>query len=137
MVIVILGVLSAVAIPVFTGKKDFDERGFFDELLQAARYAQKYAVVSNCNVLFSVTSNQFSLSIQPTPEHAHCGTSATALALPGKPQGIYSPPGGITIVGAFSPNFLPSGRASQGGVMQVGTHRLEIHATTGFVERLP
>ena len=136
MVIVILGVLSAVAMPIWFSKSDFDERGYFDELIQAARYAQKYAVASNCNVAFLVTANNFSLSIQPTTNHPHCGSAAIPLSLPAKNQTSYTAPSGVSVTGAFSTNFLPSGAASVGGQMQIGNHRLQIHPSTGYVERL-
>lgn len=45
-VIVVAGVLAAVAVPRFMGGNGFEERGFRDETAAALRYAQKSAVAS-------------------------------------------------------------------------------------------
>jgi len=43
LVLVLLGIVSAVALPRFIGSSGFDERVLFDDTLNAARYAQKVA----------------------------------------------------------------------------------------------
>lgn len=50
MVIVILGIISAVAVPRFFDRKVFDERFYFEEVLSIVRYAQKLAVASGCRI---------------------------------------------------------------------------------------
>lgn len=132
MVIVILGVLSVVAMPMWFSKSDFEARGYFDEVIQAARYAQKYAVVSNCDVLFSITGAGFSLAVQASP-YDHC--NELTLNLPGK-AGPYVAPSGITSSGSADITFEPSGKASATHTLTIGGHSMQIHAATGFVERL-
>mgnify|MGYP003342709525 CR=1 FL=1 len=43
-VIMIVGIISAVALPRFVGKSAFDSRGFHDQVLASIRYAQKLAI---------------------------------------------------------------------------------------------
>jgi MSHA pilin protein MshC len=131
-VIVILGVLSAVAMPMWFSKSDFEARGYFDEVIQAARYAQKMAVVSNCPVEFAVTGDGFSLAILAHTDFPHCVN--TPISLPGKSP-PYIKPSGITS-GTANVTFRPSGSASTGTTIAVGGHSMQIHAATGYVERL-
>ncbi|WP_395012151.1 Tfp pilus assembly protein FimT/FimU [Undibacterium sp.] len=44
MVMVILGILSAIALPRFNGRVEYDSRGFFDQTQNMIRYAQKTAI---------------------------------------------------------------------------------------------
>jgi len=53
-VIVILGILAAVAGPRFFGEQPFSERGYADELAAALRSAQKVAVGSGCWVSVTI-----------------------------------------------------------------------------------
>ncbi len=56
MVIVILGIISAVAAPRFFDRKVFDERFYFEEVLSTVRYGQKLAVASGCRIRVSQDS---------------------------------------------------------------------------------
>jgi MSHA pilin protein MshC len=60
-VIVILGILSAVAAPKFFDQQSYRERAFKDELVSALRYAQKRAVASGCAVRVGITATDFTL----------------------------------------------------------------------------
>ena len=55
-VIIILGILSAAAVPKFFDQQAYKERAFKDELVNALRYAQKRAVASGCDVLVQVAT---------------------------------------------------------------------------------
>ena len=48
LVIVILATIGMLAGPRFFNNDAFDERGYYDELASALRYAQKVAVASGC-----------------------------------------------------------------------------------------
>lgn len=66
-VLVMIGVIAAVtAGPRFFDRGGFEERGFYDEVLSAARYAQKYAITSGCEVQFSIASGSYSLKRRAT-----------------------------------------------------------------------
>jgi len=61
LVIVLLGILSAVAAPRFFQRSSFDARVLFDDTLNALRYTQKIAVATGCQTQFVVTDNSYSL----------------------------------------------------------------------------
>lgn len=50
LVLVVVGVIAAVAAPRFFDLRAFQQRGFFDVASSAVRFAQKYAVATGCNV---------------------------------------------------------------------------------------
>ncbi|MBW2185550.1 MAG: type II secretion system protein [Deltaproteobacteria bacterium] len=60
-VIVILGILSAVAAPKFFDQQVYNERVFQDDLVAVLRYAQKRAVASGCEVLVEIESDGYTL----------------------------------------------------------------------------
>ncbi len=62
-VIVILGILAAVAIPRFANRADFDAAGVYDGTLSILRYAQKSAVAQRRQVCVVFTPAELALSI--------------------------------------------------------------------------
>lgn len=60
-VIVIIGILSAVAAPKFFDQQAYHERAFKDELVSALRYAQKRAVASGCSIRVDISATDFTL----------------------------------------------------------------------------
>ena len=135
-VIVILGVLSVVAMPIWFNRTDFEQRGFFDELIQATRYAQKLAVTSNCDARINITAGSFSLE-QPA---TNCDTSAwSPVSLPGTTP-PYTAPTGVTVTaGTGTITFHASGQATMSMANPItvnGTLSMRVHTATGYVERL-
>jgi len=61
LVIVLLSIISALALPRFFGRNTFDERVFFDDTLNAVRYAQKVAVATGCQTRLVIASNSYAL----------------------------------------------------------------------------
>ena len=61
LVIVLVGIISAVAIPRFFDNTTFQERGFFDAALAAVRYAHKLSVASGCHTAVTVGASGLSL----------------------------------------------------------------------------
>ena len=62
-VMVILGILAAVAVPVFFDLGTYKERAAYDELASALRYAQKLAVASGTDVVLEVTENSYAANV--------------------------------------------------------------------------
>jgi MSHA pilin protein MshC len=56
-VVVIIGILSAVALPRFFDNQTFAERGFADELASSLRYAHRIAISSRCPVRMTINAN--------------------------------------------------------------------------------
>lgn len=70
-VIVILGIISAVAVPRFFDRNVFESRGFYDQVISTLRYAQKAAIAQHRFVCVAVTTAQtITLTQGPT---AACG----------------------------------------------------------------
>lgn len=49
-VLVIIAIMAAVALPKFFNMLSFTGRFFYDDVLSSVRYAQKYAVATGCNI---------------------------------------------------------------------------------------
>ncbi len=71
-VVVILGILSAFAIPKFFDLQGYEERAFKDELVTALRYAQKRAVASGCDLRVEIQTDGF--IVYRHTSVATCGT---------------------------------------------------------------
>lgn len=134
--VVIVGVLSVAALPVWFNRVDFEQRGYLDELIQATRYAQKLAVATNCDVRINIAANGFALQRPVT----WCNTAGAwvGVNLPGSPP-PYNAPNGVAITaGLGTITFSASGLASADTTVTLaGSSPLSfnIHAATGYVER--
>ncbi len=62
LVIVLVGILAAVAAPRFFNLTVFSERGFYDSALSITRFAQKLAVATGCNVRVEFSSAGYVLN---------------------------------------------------------------------------
>lgn len=62
MVIVVMGVLSAMVAPRFANKNTFEARFFRDDVLSALRFAQNHAKTTGCLAQFRITSTTFTIS---------------------------------------------------------------------------
>lgn len=95
MTMVIIGIISAVAIPRFFDADVFKARGFADQVQATLRYAQKVAIAKHRNVCVEVTAGTITLTIANDSGAAIvCGTT---LALPDGENFITSPSTAITI----------------------------------------
>jgi len=139
MVIVMLGILSAVALPKFFKKNTFAERAFFDDTLSAVRYAQKLAVATGCSVKVSISSNSYTLMRQGASGSVSCpGGSTYSLAVPHPGTGATSYSGnesGVTLSSSV-PSFIFNslGSVSSNATLTVnGSRTISVIAETGFV----
>ena len=53
----LLGILSATALPKFFSVSGYQQQVFFDDTLAAVRFAQKLAVATGCNVQVSIAAD--------------------------------------------------------------------------------
>ncbi len=81
MVIVLIGILSAVVLPRFAGRLEFEGRGFFNQTEGMIRYAQKTAIAQRRNV--SVQINNTSRMICLTYQAASLDCSVDGVPEPG------------------------------------------------------
>jgi MSHA pilin protein MshC len=133
MVLVLLGILAVVALPKFSGRSEFDERVFFDDVLNAIRYAQKSAVATGCNVRFEINNNQYQL-IRDDSCSSSQFTSTLPVRHPGTGESSYV--GSQTNVSLSATNtqttFDSLGRADADNLIQVGPRQITLIAQTGF-----
>jgi len=73
-VIVLLGIVAAVAVPRWGGGNGFEERGVRDQIVAALRYAQKSAVAARRTVCvtFSSSPSRVDFNISGTYPAANC-----------------------------------------------------------------
>lgn len=127
MVIVIAGILAAVAAPRFMDSTSFDTRGFQDETKSLLRYAQKTAVAQRHAVCVTLAATGVTLRIDNTGD----GNCDIPLALPNPPRGGA---GSTSSVAAF--RFRPSGDTDQAANVTVtiaGATPITVDRRTGHV----
>jgi len=105
-VIVVIGIMAAVAIPKFATKSDFENRGFQDETRALLRYAQKSAVAQRRNVCVALNATGVTLTIDTdTPGDGNCNS---ALVTPSTARG-----GSGLVPSVASFKFQPLGDTDQ------------------------
>jgi len=133
-VLVIIGLISAYALPRFFDLQRFDDRGFYTEVLNATRYAQQYAVASNCDVLVTLDTNSFKLERR---DNANCsGPFNSDVLSPVTLTAFTNSNSSVTISPATSFSFNALGEASANTDITVGGSTFRIHAITGYIEEL-
>lgn len=138
MLLVIIGILAVVASPFFESRA-FEERGFYDEVTSATRYARLLAYSSGCEVQMSVSSNAYVLNQRAT----NCTTGAFTKDVKHPASGdamSVTAPALITLSMNDNPVvFKPLGNTSDqvDRTVTVGTKSFKIIGVTGFVQEAP
>jgi len=139
LVIVIAGVLAAVAGPRFFQTSVYSQRGYADELAAALRLAQKVAVATDCPVQLTLSASAYALAQQAAagntcnPQDTTSwntpviGLNAAAVA-DSAPNGVVASPTGSFV-------FSGSGALtkSPGTTLTIGSHAITIDPVTGLV----
>ncbi|MCP3673176.1 MAG: prepilin-type N-terminal cleavage/methylation domain-containing protein, partial [Gammaproteobacteria bacterium] len=130
--IIILGVLSAFAAPRFFNQNAFDQRYFYDDLISAARYAQRLSTGSGCAVRLTVSGTGFSLL-----QDNNCDLSNTSYTLiVNRPSDSVAfsnanVPSGLTITSNKALyDFLPAGKAVDVSGVSVGNATITLTSST-------
>lgn len=142
MVIVILGILAAVAMPRFMGRQTFDALGFIDQTKAMLRYAQKSAIAQRRNVHVNFAGNVICLTY--VADLGCGGANAVANPANGQQFRVNTPAGmGLNVNGAPIPNtsffFSPLGSTSLGATVSASstvdgvTRTITIEGETGYV----
>lgn len=134
MVVVILGILAAVAIPRMTGAKEFQAVEFHDRTVAALRFAQKSAVSHRRIVCVTFTASTVTLTI----DHDRSGAcDGQALNLPGSSTNVLTSRDPTTV--AFSPvptafSFQPNGTTATNPLLKIpGQSDIAVEGATGYV----
>lgn len=136
-VIVIVGVLAAVAIPRFS-RSPSDEWRLFEETLAALRYAQRTALAYQRTVCVNFPS---STVLTLTYDPAYGGSSCSAnLPAPGGTGGAatytVTATGSAAYAGHASFTFDRQGRPSAGQTITIGSRQIRVETETGYVHAL-
>ncbi len=136
LVIVIMGILAVMLFPRYS-RTPFYERGFYDEVASAARYARRLAVVSGCEVQLAISSNAYALTQRAT----NCTTGAFTRDVlhPGGRAAAFSgsAPEGITLSMTGNPvvfNALGNASDQVNRTVTVGSTSFQIIGASGFVQ---
>lgn len=134
---VLIGIMAAVALPRFFDATAFHSRGFYDEVIQAARYGQKFAVASGCDVELSISGGSFALHQRADS----CTSGAFTRAVPhpaGSDAFAGSAPSGVTLTATKSSIVFDSlGRATpSGATVSVDARSFTIVGESGYVDGL-
>lgn len=138
-VLVILGVLAAVAAPRFFDDRTFLQRGYYEELASALKYAQKLAVATGCPVRFALTSAGYEAR-QQAALTGSCNTGdsswATNVRLGDGQLLSGTSPLGVAASPAVTLTFDALGRTNLGTnqSISVGPFSMTVQAESGFVQ---
>jgi MSHA pilin protein MshC len=131
-VLIIVGVLSAVAAPRLFDTAVFNERGYADEIAASLRYARRIAVASSCNVRFTVNAAGYGAT-QPTVRCNTAGAWGVNVQSPDRRVLANAAPAGVA-VGAAVIEFRPNGELlAPVAPVNVGAFSVTVDATTGAV----
>ncbi len=130
MVMVLIGVLAAYAVPKFD-KSGFDARGFHDETLGLLRYAQKAAIAQRRAVCVTLGATGVSLKIFAANPAVGACSAASSLSLPSTPRG------GTGLTGSVASfQFSPLGGTDQNADIVIAitnSTAITVDAVTGYV----
>jgi MSHA pilin protein MshC len=138
-VIVILGIVAAFAAPRFFDDRTFLQRGYYEELAAALKYAQKLAVASGCPVRVVIDASGYAAR-QQAAQSGTCNTADTTwvtnVALSDGQVLSGNKPLGITVAPAVTLTFDALGRTDLGGdqSISVGPFALTVRAASGFIQ---
>lgn len=144
-VITIIGVLAVVAGPRFASTDVYESRTFFDDVLQALRFAQAKANGSGCLTQVDFSSTGFTVQVDSDCNSGN-GFTATDVINPDGYDLGYSEqsalPAGVAFSATVDPLLFDSqGRAlnssfsvlSSAAQIQIGTSTILVEGSTGYV----
>ena len=138
-VLVILGVLAAVAGPRFVDSTAFLQRGYYEELVTALKYSQRLAVASGCPVRVTIAAGSYQAR-QQAVLNGGCDladtTWPTGVQLADGQMLAGTSPGGVAAAPAVTVTFDALGRTDLGAdqTISVGSFGLTVVADSGFVQ---
>lgn len=134
-VIVIAGILAAVAVPRFSGKHGFEARGFADQVAASLHYARQVAIAQRRSVCVQFPGGE-TLTLERASTYAGpCDRPLTTPA--GTSPYTLTAPAGVTLAGAAF-HFDDLGRAVGGSNITIdggadGSFTLSVEAESGYV----
>ena len=134
-VIIIIGIIGAMAAPKFFDNNIFQERGFRDQVVATLRYAQKAAIAQHRYVCVGFTATTVTLTFDPAST-THAPVSCTQpMTLPGGTTNfITAPNSNVTLTGyqQFSFDFIGKPTVPN-SITVTGSTVVTVEAETGYV----
>jgi MSHA pilin protein MshC len=138
-VMVIFGIIAAIAAPRFVGMDAFNARGSYSTLTSALRYAQKTAIAQRRNVYAAIntsartvclgyTSNCSSAVIDPATQAAYSKTLSSNVTITASTTPI-----GFDGLGRPVPNATATFTIQNAVVPSESTRTITVEAETGYV----
>ncbi len=140
-VIVLMGVLAAIALPRFSERTEFDARGFFDQTVSTLRYAQKTAIAQRRDVFVQIDQSTGNICLTYVAVDANCtsnvNTSPNAVLDPSDLTWIKrKAPAGVSFGASSSFRFTPIGRPNPNISQTIvinGGGTIVVERETGYV----
>lgn len=136
-ILLIVGILAVVAIPRFGDQTTFETLGFYDNSINAVRFAQKVAIGQRQYVRVDLTATTLTACYCTDPACAACGASVVDPST-GAALSLDALSAGVTLAPATNFFFDGLGRSSVGSVLTVtvtgdGTKTFYVEPETGYV----
>jgi len=139
-VILIVGILAAVAMPKFVDNRTFQERGYYEDLAAALAYAQKLAVATGCPVQVEIDATGYAATQQDTAS-GRCDPADTSFPLPvtladgqtlaaAAPTGVVVAPATTIVFDALGRTDLAADRT-----LSVGSFTMTLNAESGYLDK--
>jgi MSHA pilin protein MshC len=136
LVMVIAGILAAVAVPRLIGRNSFDTRGFADQLAATVRFGQKLAIAQRRDVFVQMSTATATLCYSAV---VPCSAADYAPGPGGEKPYTVSAPGGVTIASPVAVlAFDRGGRPDIAAQLNIqvngtGAHPVFVEQETGYV----
>jgi len=114
-VMVIVGIVSAIALPRMFDRGSFDSRGYYDQVISSLRYAQKTAISQRRTVCVTFPTASRMVLITASTFGGACDSdlqNPTGTYPAGQTTYTVDAPNGVTLTGAVAINFDALGRAN-------------------------
>lgn len=137
LVIVIAGIIAAVAVPRMIDRSAFQTRGSASDIRTALRYAQRLAMAKNREVCVTTTATDLTLMFNPSLVSGAACSQSVIRPDGSSPSYIVTPPAGITLTPGISFRFDAQGRPNPNAVVNMtvgGTVPVTVAHETGYVQ---
>ena len=131
-VLVIIGIISAVALPRFFSADSFNDRGFYSEVINAMRYSQQLAIAINCNTRVVVNNGSYTVTLADDPTDCSASTLTTPARDPVTGQSGFSGNSNVTTSNA-TVTFDALGAIASDTTITVGGYDFCVHGITGYI----
>ena len=133
MVIVLIAILSATALPRFFDRSSFETRAFFDDTLNAVRFAKKQAVSSGCKVRVTFSNNGYSLIHEDNCD-SNTFDNTRPVKQPNSSEHYASSTTNISVTASHNTTTFDSlGQADTDNQISIGGRTITVVSATGFV----